>query len=140
MVPKHREMDDIVRKIYEAMLSKSHLKSTLFILCGDHGMSDSGNHGGSTPGETSAAMVFMSPKLEQLSPGGRPCPIESRDGSDSDFHFYTKIGQSDVAATISGLLGVPMPLNNLGVFVPEFLPLWADGILQRLNFGLSATD
>ncbi|KIW09490.1 uncharacterized protein PV09_00368 [Verruconis gallopava] len=125
MVPKQEEMDSIVKEIYEAMTSMNHLTSTLLVLCGDHGMNDGGNHGGSSPGETSPALVFISPKLKQLSMG-KPCPTDPR----VDFEYYKMIEQSDVAPTIAGLLGVPVPLNNLGVIIPDFLPLWSNRIDQ----------
>src|SRR5579885_2737739 len=66
MIPKQREMDSIVKQIFTAMESESHLQSTLFVVCGDHGMNDAGNHGASSPGETSPALVFLSPKLRAL--------------------------------------------------------------------------
>ena len=125
MLPKQQEMDGIVKEIYTAMTREPHLQSTLFILCGDHGMNDGGNHGGSAPGETSPALVFMSPKMKVL-PTSRQSPTTPV----IDFDFYSKIEQSDVAPTIAGLLGFPVPLNNLGVFILEFLPLWSNPIDQ----------
>ncbi|GME46268.1 Type I phosphodiesterase/nucleotide pyrophosphatase/phosphate transferase [Neofusicoccum parvum] len=122
MVPKQVEMDAIVKQIYEAMENQSHLKDTLLVLCGDHGMNEGGNHGGSAPGETSPALVFMSPKLKKIS-NGLPCPSSPS----QDFDYYTKVEQSDIAPTLAGLLGFPVPLNNLGVFIPDFLPLWSKG-------------
>jgi ethanolaminephosphotransferase len=120
MIPKQHEMDGIVQVIYEAIESKEHLKSTLFVLCGDHGMNDAGNHGASSPGETSPALVFISPKLGDISKG-YTAPAEFRE----DFDYYSKIEQSDIAPTIAGLLGFPVSKNNLGAFIPEFLPFWA---------------
>jgi ethanolaminephosphotransferase len=119
MILKHMEMDAIVQQIYQAMLSKPHLNTTLFVLLGDHGMTEVGNHGGSSPGETSPALVFISPKLKALS-SGRKCPVTPR----KDFDYYVTMEQSDIVPTISGLLGYPVPLNNLGVFIPDFLGLW----------------
>src|SRR5437764_3041956 len=119
MVPKQNEMDRIVQQIYEKLVSEDDLQSTLFVLCGDHGMNEAGNHGGSSPGETSPALVFISPKLRQIS-HGVPCPIEATD----EFRFYDEVEQSDVAPTLAGLLGFPVPRNNLGVFIPKFLPFW----------------
>jgi ethanolaminephosphotransferase len=119
MIPKQQEMDGIVKEIYTAMTTMTHLKDTLLVLCGDHGMNDGGNHGGSAPGETSPALVFMSPKLKTIS-AGHPCPTDPR----QDFEYYTMIEQSDIAPTLAGLLGFPVPLNNLGVFIEDFLPLW----------------
>lgn len=125
MLTKQREMDAIVQRIYEAMITEPHLQSTLFILCGDHGMNDGGNHGGSAPGETSPALVFMSPEMRAI-PTTRQSPIKPV----QEFDFYSKIEQSDIAPTIAGLLGFPVPLNSLGVFIQEFLPLWHDPIDQ----------
>lgn len=119
MIPKQIEMDGIVKQIYEAIESKPALKSTLLVLCGDHGMTDGGNHGGSAPGETSPALVFISPKMKQIS-NGLVAPTEPKD----EFNYYTKIEQSDIAPTLAGLLGFPVPLNNLGVFIPKFLEFW----------------
>ncbi|KMU92629.1 GPI ethanolamine phosphate transferase 2, partial [Coccidioides immitis H538.4] len=63
MIPKQREMDSIVKQIYTAMEKQDHLASTVLVLCGDHGMNDAGNHGGASPGETSAALTFYIPKI-----------------------------------------------------------------------------
>ncbi|KAL6704584.1 major facilitator superfamily transporter protein [Coniothyrium glycines] len=123
MIPKQIEMDDIVRIIYNAIVSEKHLANTLFVLCGDHGMNEGGNHGGSSPGETSPALVFMSPALDRLTRGRhRQSPTKPK--SAGDFEFYKVIEQSDIAPTLAGLLGFPIPRNNLGVFLEEFLDLW----------------
>ncbi|KAK8061189.1 gpi ethanolamine phosphate transferase 2 [Apiospora hydei] len=121
MVPKQREMDGIVREIYEALETQAHLESTLLVLCGDHGMNDAGNHGASSAGETSPALVFMSPKLKSIAkPATVPAPF------DEDFQYYTKVDQSDLAPTLGALLGFPVPKNNLGAFILDFLPFWSN--------------
>jgi ethanolaminephosphotransferase len=124
MLPKQQEMDGIVKQIYTAISTYPHHESTLFVLCGDHGMNDGGNHGGSAPGETSPALVFLSPKFRKFSKG-LSSPIMPR----NDFNYYTTVEQSDIAPTLAALLGFPTPLNNLGVFIPQFLPMWTTGIL-----------
>ena len=119
MLPKQQEMDGIIKQLYGAMETEEHLSSTLLVMCGDHGMNEAGNHGASSAGETSAALVFMSPKLKALS--SRPVvPAAFRE----DFRYYSQTEQSDLAPTLAGLLGFPVPQNNLGAFIPEFLPLW----------------
>ncbi|KAL8861357.1 MAG: hypothetical protein Q9178_002229 [Gyalolechia marmorata] len=123
MIPKQAEMDDIVRSIYRGLETKSHLQSTLLVLCGDHGMNDAGNHGGSAEGETSPALVFISPTLRSISQGVE-CPTTPLT---SDLGYYMKVDQSDVAPTLAGLLGFPIPKNNLGVFIPDLLRFWAEG-------------
>ncbi|CAL5868848.1 uncharacterized protein PFLUO_LOCUS3075 [Penicillium psychrofluorescens] len=127
MLGKQHEMDIIVAEIYEAMQQKPHLQSTLFVLCGDHGMNDAGNHGGSSAGETSPALLFISPKLETL--GSRAeSPVEAF----ADLQYYRTVEQADITPTLSGLLGLPIPLNNLGVFIPELLEMWDHGS-QKLD-------
>ena len=126
MIPKQREMDSIVQKIYEAIETQPHLQSTLLILCGDHGMNDAGNHGGSAPGETSPALVFVSPKLKDIGTGVS-CPVDIA----QDFRYYGFVEQSDIAPTLAGLLGFPVPLNNLGVFIPDFLEFWSGTLESR---------
>ncbi|UPX12553.1 major facilitator super transporter protein [Ascochyta rabiei] len=132
MIPKQKEMDDIVRTIYGAIENEDHLANTLFVLCGDHGMNDGGNHGGSSPGETSPALVFMSPKLSKVTklsdrlawrrgPGFRSPIMPDTEG---EFNYYMTVEQSDIAPTLAGLLGFPVPRNNLGVFLQDFLSLW----------------
>ncbi|KAJ5545350.1 Alkaline phosphatase-like alpha/beta/alpha [Penicillium sp. DV-2018c] len=121
MIPKQREMDSVVTDIYTAMQQKDHLQSTLFVLCGDHGMNEAGNHGGSSAGETSPALLFISPRFEDL--GGRGSPVEES----GDMQYYQTVNQADIAPTLAGLLGLPIPLNSLGVFITDFLEMWTDG-------------
>ncbi|ROW17799.1 hypothetical protein VPNG_00559 [Cytospora leucostoma] len=120
MLPKQIEMDGIVKDIYTAIETAPHLQSTLLVLLGDHGMNDAGNHGGSTPGETSPALVFMSPRLKSLQR-----TFEAPMDSAEDFRYYSMIEQSDLAPTLGALLGFPIPKNNLGAFIVDFLPFWS---------------
>jgi ethanolaminephosphotransferase len=123
MIPKQKEMDDMVRTIYDAIENEDHLSNTLFVICGDHGMNDGGNHGGSSPGETSPALVFMSPKLKKVtSQSRRISPAKPK--HEGEFEYYKMVEQSDIAPTLAGLLGFPVPQNNLGVFLEEFLGFW----------------
>jgi ethanolaminephosphotransferase len=123
MIPKQLEMDDMVRTIFDAIENEDHLSNTLLVVCGDHGMNDGGNHGGSSPGETSPALIFMSPKLKKVtSPSKRISPVKPN--SEGEFEYYRMVEQSDIAPTLAGLLGFPVPQNNLGVFLEEFLGFW----------------
>ncbi|KAI3337390.1 alkaline phosphatase-like protein [Xylariaceae sp. AK1471] len=119
MIPKQREMDAIIRQVYGAMETHEHLRSTLLVLCGDHGMNDAGNHGASSPGETSAALVFVSPKLKAISRDIK-APAEFAE----DFQYYHTVEQSDLAPTLAALLGFPVPINSLGSFIVDFMPFW----------------
>ncbi|OTB02277.1 hypothetical protein M426DRAFT_322854 [Hypoxylon sp. CI-4A] len=121
MIPKQREMDGIVRMIYEAIETQPHLQSTLLVFCGDHGMNDAGNHGASSPGETSAALVFVSPKLKSIAK-----PVKVPADFVEDFQYYSVVEQSDLAPTLAALLGFPIPKNSLGSFMPDFLSFWPE--------------
>lgn len=123
MIPKQEEMDGIVNQIYSAMEAQKHLASTLLVLAGDHGMNDVGNHGGSAPGETSPALVFISPKIRQISIG-----IESPASFQEDFQYHFSVEQSDIVPTLGALLGFPVPKNNLGAFIPNFLAFWTNSM------------
>ena len=123
MPAKQREMDEIVREIYRAMETHDHLASTLLVLSGDHGMNEAGNHGGSSAGEVSTALVFVSPKLKSAFSG-----LESPLSSSETFQFYDAVEQSDIAPTLAALLDFPVPRNNLGLIIPPFLKLWTEGM------------
>ncbi|KAI5249256.1 alkaline phosphatase-like protein [Aureobasidium subglaciale] len=122
MLPKQKEMDGIVKKIYEAMELNDHLDDTLLIVAGDHGMNSGGNHGGSAPGETEPALVFIAPKFIDLEKSAYTAPTNPKEGT--EFEFYRKVAQNDVVPTISALLGLPISRNNLGVILPEMLGFW----------------
>lgn len=126
MILKQIEMDGIVSQIYEAQRSKDHLKSTIFVLLGDHGMNEAGNHGASSPGETSPALIFISPKLKTISTR-HEVPTVYRE----DFKYYSHVDQSDIVPTLAALLGFPIPMNNIGTIIPQFLSFWPAGILYK---------
>ncbi|KJZ73379.1 hypothetical protein HIM_07173 [Hirsutella minnesotensis 3608] len=121
MLPKQQEMDGVVETLFKAMDSKPGLQTTLLVLCGDHGMNDAGNHGASSPGETSPALLFLSPKLRTISKK-LPAPTLPKD----EFDYYSTVEQSDIAPTLATLLGFPISKNNLGAFIPDFLPFWSE--------------
>ncbi|QIW98667.1 hypothetical protein AMS68_004185 [Peltaster fructicola] len=137
MLPKQEEMDGIVKMIFEALKTERHHERTLLVLAGDHGMNAGGNHGGSGPGETEPALLFVSPRLQSFSEVQQyECPTSPRPGT--DFHFYTKMEQSDVVPTLAALLGFPIPKNSLGVCMPEMLGHWqARGQVALLDDNIS---
>lgn len=123
MTAKQQEMDSVVKEIYAGLEGEPHLQSTLLVLCGDHGMNEAGNHGGSSAGETSPALLFASPKFQGKGMH-RDSPVDAVDY----MQYYRTVEQADITPTLSGLLGIPIPLNNLGVFIPEFLMMWDHGM------------
>ncbi|EDO45110.1 predicted protein [Nematostella vectensis] len=64
--PKLQEMDDILRDIHRNLIHWDQEMGThsAIVLCGDHGMSDSGSHGGASLPETLTPLVFLSSRLK----------------------------------------------------------------------------
>lgn len=120
MPVKQKEMDAIIERIFNEVTMKN--PNSLFIVLGDHGMNDVGNHGGSSTPETSAALLLISQKLKniRLNEDDVKAPIEWND----DYNYFTKIDQIDLVPTLSELLGLDIPINNLGTFIPQFLKLY----------------
>lgn len=93
---KLRQMDDWVKEII------GHIDNeTLLIVMGDHGMNAEGDHGGDSYDEVTAALFMYSKRqfFAQL-----PASLETE-----------RSNQIDLVPTLSLLLGVPIPFNNLGV-------------------------
>jgi len=127
MPPKQKEMDEVVKTIYSKHLLNN--PNTLMILLGDHGMNDAGNHGGSSAGETSAGLVFISEQFSFHS--NRTVPQEDITNS---YQFLDIIQQIDLVPTLSGLLGIPIPKNNIGKLIPEILNLYCEHERKSLLF------
>lgn len=116
---KQLEMDNIIKKIFQEAIVDH--PETLFVVMGDHGMNDVGNHGGSSTGETSAAMMLISEQFKHLKPKNKVnAPIPWNE----DYEYFSKIDQIDLVPTLTELLGLPVPINNLGNFVPLLLDLY----------------
>ncbi|KAM0728286.1 GPI ethanolamine phosphate transferase 2 [Formica fusca] len=97
--PKLQEMDKIINKIAQRVQYwNTDGIPALFIICGDHGMKDSGGHGGSTPQETTVPFIAI---------GGTRC--SHRENGEP-----VKIEQLDIAATLSTAFALPIPCANLG--------------------------
>ena len=133
MTQKQGEMDGIIGRIFNDMDD-----NTLLVVAGDHGMNDVGNHGGASKGETSAALALFSKTFENSQ--NAPLP------NDPDYSYYNDVAQVDLVTTLSYLLGFPVPLNSLGLFIPELAELYSkkdqEKILesQCIKFGISIQD
>nr|XP_027796557.1 GPI ethanolamine phosphate transferase 2 isoform X2 [Marmota flaviventris] len=64
---KLSEMDSILMKIHTSLLSKERetLSPSLLVLCGDHGMSETGSHGASSTEEVSTPLILISSSFER---------------------------------------------------------------------------
>ncbi|EAR95303.2 type I phosphodiesterase/nucleotide pyrophosphatase (macronuclear) [Tetrahymena thermophila SB210] len=107
MSKKLTQMDQQLRLIIKQMNDDDVL-----ILMGDHGMSESGHHGGSTFEETSVGIFAYSKQGFKKEPR-----INNFDPT------YKKLtNQIDIPSTISMLFGIPIPYNNIGLIINDFYP------------------
>uniref|UniRef100_A0A8B9RHK5 Phosphatidylinositol glycan anchor biosynthesis class G n=1 Tax=Astyanax mexicanus TaxID=7994 RepID=A0A8B9RHK5_ASTMX len=71
----------------------------LLVLCGDHGMSETGSHGGSSEPEVSTPLVLISPAFQRK---GKPGVVE----------------QVDLPPTLALALALPISQNSVGRLIP----------------------
>ncbi|KAF8206172.1 hypothetical protein K438DRAFT_1816719 [Mycena galopus ATCC 62051] len=96
MTDKLQQMNNVLTRVVELLDSE-----TLLVVLGDHGMDRSGDHGGDGTFETSSAMWIYSKSVElSVDPASIPLQI-------------------DIVPTLSLMLGLPIPFNNLGTVIPE---------------------
>lgn len=108
---------------------------TLLVLLGDHGMDRRGNHGCDTEHEVSSGVWIYTKKRTFPS---MSLPIPPSLLPTTVFPAATvphrAIQQIDLAPTLSLLLGLPIPSNNLGSVIPEMF--WDDGSGQTYDRAL----
>ncbi|XP_026186087.1 GPI ethanolamine phosphate transferase 2 isoform X1 [Mastacembelus armatus] len=105
--PKLLEMDDILKKIHGALILKEAEGSLpyLLVLCGDHGMSETGSHGGSSEPEVNTPLVLISSAFKRKVGTEKPGVVE----------------QVDLTPTLALGLGLPISQNSVGRVIPVVL-------------------
>ncbi|CAL9774211.1 unnamed protein product [Musa acuminata subsp. burmannicoides] len=118
MPAKLKEMDDVIKMIH--MGSTVHHQnpdaSTLLVVVSDHGMTNGGNHGGSSYEETDSLALFIGSGVESL---------------EFSMNAHKAVHQVDIAPTLALLFGVPIPKNNIGVLLRGMFDTLTDE--QRLR-------
>nr|CCA15395.1 conserved hypothetical protein [Albugo laibachii Nc14] len=110
------EMDSVIRTLHENIQLQDKkrqskdpkAKSTLVVLCSDHGMSEVGNHGGSSIEESSALILFLYSKDDT---------IRHRNSE----KLITRKLQIDLAPTLSVLLDVDIPDLSGGLLIKDVI-------------------
>lgn len=107
MAAKLNEMDTIFRRMIEEIDN-----DTLLVVMGDHGMDAKGDHGGESDDEIQAALWMYSKKGDfgRVDPSFVLPPAHAKD---------RPVAQIDLVPTLSLLLGMPIPFNNLGKPIDE---------------------
>ncbi|XP_044776329.1 GPI ethanolamine phosphate transferase 3 isoform X6 [Neomonachus schauinslandi] len=99
MAKKLSQMDQVIQGLVERLEN-----DTLLVVIGDHGMTMTGDHGGDSELEISAALFLYSPKA--LFPGAPPEEPEV-------------VPQISLVPTLALLLGLPIPFGNIGEVMAE---------------------
>ncbi|ORY17996.1 hypothetical protein BCR34DRAFT_610603 [Clohesyomyces aquaticus] len=107
MTAKLNQMDGVIRKMIDQVDD-----STLLVVMGDHGMDAKGDHGGESDDEIQAALWMYSKQrlFGRSSPAYRTPPATAKE---------RPVAQIDLVSTLSLLLGMPVPFNNLGAPIEE---------------------
>ncbi|RMZ86004.1 hypothetical protein DV737_g296, partial [Chaetothyriales sp. CBS 132003] len=107
MAEKLRQMNQVLEEIVTKIDDQ-----TLLVVMGDHGMDAKGDHGGESDNEVEAALWLYSkkPRFERTGPGHKLPPTTAKE---------RPVAQIDLVSTLSLLLGLPIPFNNLGTPIPE---------------------
>ena len=98
----------------------------LFVLLSDHGMTDSGSHGGASFQETSSFLYAFSPSLNFSR-------YKSKTQKNSINKKYSRINQIDICPTISLLFNLPIPATNIGKVIPYFFEKNEKKIIYQQN-------
>jgi len=118
MLAKQQQMNDVLKRVVDALD-----QDTLLVVLGDHGMDRKGDHGGDGDLEVSAGLWIYSkgPALSAKDVPTSHLPHKTFPGEPSP---HRSIQQIDLVPTLSLLLGLPIPFNNLGTVIPELF--WRD--------------
>ncbi|KAF1844521.1 uncharacterized protein K460DRAFT_309483 [Cucurbitaria berberidis CBS 394.84] len=107
MTAKLNQMDGVFRRMIEEVDDE-----TLLVVMGDHGMDAKGDHGGESDDEIQAALWMYSKKglFGRTDSAYATPPVNAK---------VRPVGQIDLVPTLSLLLGMPIPFNNLGKPIEE---------------------
>ena len=116
MAVKLEQMNAQLERVIESVSD-----DTLVVIMGDHGMNGHGDHGGDSDDEVEAGLIMYSKRklldaslLDRFALGDLLQYTEPVGGQ-----VYRKVSQIDLVPTLSLLLGLPIPFNNLGSVIPE---------------------
>lgn len=110
MKDKLQQMNSVISDFIERLDD-----DTLLVVMGDHGMDKTGNHGGESPDELESTLFLYS---KSRNAGFNRKSSHLYDLADLGKN-YRSVNQIDFVPTLSLLLGLPIPFNNLGYPIDE---------------------
>lgn len=110
MVLKQQQMNSEVAKVMDELD-----EDTLLVVMGDHGMDQTGNHGGDSKLELESTLFVYSKKPLFRTVVHRKS-LFSLSEIDS---YFAGVDQIDFVPSFALLMGIPIPFNNLGRPIPD---------------------
>jgi len=117
MKNKLEQNDEDIRNIMNALKTEKEVyKNSLFLVFGDHGMTDEGDHGGSSEVEVNSFLFAHRPHGNI----GAAFEIDDNDDNDDADSSGTRTSENemlqiDLVPTLAVLMGIPIPFSSLGV-------------------------
>ncbi|XP_035127181.3 GPI ethanolamine phosphate transferase 1 isoform X4 [Callithrix jacchus] len=128
--PSSRDYKDNIKKVddgvKEIVSMFNHFYGndgkTTFIFTSDHGMTDWGSHGAGHPSETLTPLVTWGAGIKY------PQRVSAQQFDDAFLKEWRlenwkrlDVNQADIAPLMSSLIGVPFPLNSVGILPVDYL-------------------
>lgn len=129
MKEKQLQANEFIKRICEKLDD-----DTLLVVMGDHGMDHTGNHGGDSRSELEATLWMYSTKPDMWNHLPQDAYNTSVLGEN-----HREVNQIDLVSTLSLLLGLPIPFNNLGWPIqevatsPEEVKLFSETALNQIR-------
>ncbi|XP_036058853.1 GPI ethanolamine phosphate transferase 1 isoform X1 [Onychomys torridus] len=128
--PSSREYKDNIKKVDDGVKEIVSLfkhfygddGKTAFVFTSDHGMTDWGSHGAGHPSETLTPLVTWGAGIKA------PQKVSTQQFDDEFLKEWRlenwkrrDVNQADIAPLMASLIGVPFPLNSVGILPVDYL-------------------
>ncbi|XP_016079010.1 PREDICTED: GPI ethanolamine phosphate transferase 1 isoform X2 [Miniopterus natalensis] len=111
-----KELVSLIKEFY------GNDEKTVFLFTSDHGMTDWGSHGAGHPSETFTPFIAWGAGIKY------PQKVPAQKFDDGllkewklEYWKRQDINQADIAPLMASLIGVPFPLNSVGILPVEYL-------------------
>lgn len=135
MHAKLTQMDTALRRVVDLLDD-----DTILVVLGDHGMDRAGDHGGDGVLETSSALWIYSkgpPLMDKTLPKVFSGLLEYKTFPGTNIPWRS-VQQIDLLPTLSLLLGLSIPYNNLGSVIPELF--WRSSPIQTSELEIALEE
>ncbi|XP_063700106.1 GPI ethanolamine phosphate transferase 1-like [Culicoides brevitarsis] len=126
-------VDKGIQQIYELIEKVTNDQKTSYLFTSDHGMTDRGSHGDGTHFETETPIIAWGAGVKNWN------KIENFVHNQLHYHMLNKlvprfdIEQADVTPLLASLIGVPVPVNNIGKLPHQYLNATTEFVANALK-------